>query len=207
MFGPHRIQIFCPMSTTLADQILRYTDTAASATWDLVYVSTDDRDDRKEFWGNRGSSCRCGTLRPQTFSGFTIVKNKTNRFVVLHHKTTPQMDRCTHWDLMLETEEGLLTWALESEPSLSKEGAILCEQLPLHRKHYLDYEGEISDNRGTVSRWDQGAFEWRTQADGLVEIELHGAKLRGVAKLTRIDEEWFFLIVDRDQAESAKSSS
>ena len=53
-----------------------------------------------------------------------------------------------HYDLMLESEDGLLTWAMGILPVAGKScGAI---KLPLHRKLYLTHEGEVSEGRGTV---------------------------------------------------------
>ena len=48
-------------------------------------------------------------------------------------------------------------------------------RLPDHRKHYLDYEGEISGNRGTVARIDAGTYE---QLSPEVYV-LHGANFSG----------------------------
>jgi len=53
-----------------------------------------------------------------------------------------------HYDLMLESEDGLLTWAMGCLPAVQKNcGAI---RLPLHRELYLTHEGPVSDGRGTV---------------------------------------------------------
>ncbi|HEV2971076.1 MAG TPA: DNA polymerase ligase N-terminal domain-containing protein [Pirellulales bacterium] len=62
-----------------------------------------------------------------------------------------------HWDLMLESGAALRTWALAAEPA--SDILIAAEQLPDHRLAYLDYEGPISGDRGTVIRWDAGHFE------------------------------------------------
>jgi len=42
--------------------------------------------------------------------------SSANRFVVLEHQPGPKSSRGLHWDLMLEHEDSLLTWALEKEP-------------------------------------------------------------------------------------------
>ena len=77
------------------------------------------------------------------------------RFVILHHQTT--MD--AHWDVMLESDIGLATWSIT--PQCTSGSSFTCQAMPLspHRKHYLDYEGEISGNRGTVRRIDAGTYE------------------------------------------------
>jgi len=76
------------------------------------------------------------------------------RFIILHHQS-PTDD---HWDVMLETDTVLLTWSIPPQlPGTSF--ACSATRLPDHRKHYLDYEGEISGNRGTVARIDAGTYE------------------------------------------------
>ena len=60
---------------------------------------------------------------------------------------------------MLEMDSALTTWSIP--PQCSSGASFVCPATPLpaHRKHYLDYEGEISGNRGTVSRIDTGTYE------------------------------------------------
>ena len=63
-----------------------------------------------------------------------------------------------HFDLLLETEEGLLTWAMGRLPQNGKScGAI---KLPLHRELYLTHEGEVSEGRGTVKRVLSGEYKF-----------------------------------------------
>ncbi len=82
------------------------------------------------------------------------------RFVVLLHESS----RNTHWDLMLETSDQLTTW--EIPPACKPDALGLLESfccrvtpLPDHRIAYLDYEGPVSRNRGTVRRLDVGIYE------------------------------------------------
>ena len=82
------------------------------------------------------------------------------RFVILHHQT-PMDD---HWDIMLEADSALITWSIppQSPAGAGSIGAtFVCSatRLPDHRKYYLDYEGEITGNRGMVSRIDAGTYE------------------------------------------------
>ena len=64
----------------------------------------------------------------------------------------------THYDLMLESADGLLTWAIPKQPSISHR-TLPAIQLPLHRDAYLEFEGPVSDNRRTVKRVIEGTFE------------------------------------------------
>ncbi|MFN7765862.1 MAG: HAD family hydrolase [Planctomycetaceae bacterium] len=74
------------------------------------------------------------------------------RFVVLQHDW-PQL----HWDLMLENGASLRTWRLAEVPCSGHPIALV--RLPPHRSIYLDYEGPVSGNRGTVKRVLGGTYQ------------------------------------------------
>ena len=76
------------------------------------------------------------------------------RFVILHH----QSPTGAHWDVMLETDSVLTTWSIPPQSLTGLSFACPAIRLPDHRKHYLDYEGELTDHRGTVSRIDVGTY-------------------------------------------------
>jgi hypothetical protein len=101
------------------------------------------------------------------------------RFVVLEHDSP----RGRHWDLMLETGPVLATWALVEPPD--SHGAIPCEALPDHRPRYLDYEGPISGDRGSVTRWDQGTCAFIERSETRLVVLLVGDRLSGRATLAR----------------------
>jgi hypothetical protein len=98
------------------------------------------------------------------------------RFVILEH------DHPTlHWDLMLETSAGLRTWRLAAPPALA--AIVAAEPLGLHRVAYLEYEGPVSGNRGTVKRWDRGEYVPLLDNDTNVEVELRGERVCGRATI------------------------
>jgi len=105
------------------------------------------------------------------------------RFVVLLHQTPPGYPRGTHFDFMLERDKVLLTWALDQLPTT--ENASLADRLPDHRSLYLDYEGEIAGERGSVSREDRGEFDWIEQSAARYVVQLRGEKLRGLLTLAQ----------------------
>ena len=107
------------------------------------------------------------------------------RFVILEHDH-PRL----HWDLMLEHEGALRTWRLASAPT--RPGDVIdAEALGDHRLAYLDYEGAVSGERGTVTRWDGGDYEGAPVAGGM-ELTLRGERVRGHAKLTEDSGRWTF---------------
>ena len=101
------------------------------------------------------------------------------RFVLLEHRWDG-----VHWDLMLESGETLRTWAIDAPIVPGVE--LSARALPDHRVIYLDYEGPISGDRGTVRRVDSGSFaslDWR---DDLIRVRLEGRQLVGIAELRPI---------------------
>ncbi len=79
-----------------------------------------------------------------------------SRFVVLYHEF-PAGHACkSHWDLMLEQGDSLETYAI-CEP-LEHGETVEAKRLPNHRKAYLDYEGPVSDDRGSVTRVMKGEY-------------------------------------------------
>lgn len=70
------------------------------------------------------------------------------RYVILRHEGIPD----PHFDLMFETSPGsvLATWRSPVWPLVEIHTELVA--LPDHRRDYLDYEGPLSNNRGSVHR-------------------------------------------------------
>ena len=105
------------------------------------------------------------------------------RFVILRHECPEGYKPGVHWDLMLEEAESLRTWELAAEPAIGL--TIAAEQLPDHRLAYLDYEGPISGDRGTVARWDYGSYELLKSSPTELCFILLGDRLCGRAVFKR----------------------
>ena len=88
-----------------------------------------------------------------------------------------------HYDFMLESGDILKTWRIPQSPDHYPQKI---EQIQDHRKIYLDYEGEISGNRGFVKIWDKGDYAILTWTDQIIEIQLSGIKLQGTYQLKLI---------------------
>ncbi len=104
------------------------------------------------------------------------------RYVILLHKMPEDAGRPTHWDLMLEDGEVLLTWALQAFPEHGKVARV--QRLPDHRLAYLTYEGPVSDHRGSVHRWDQGEYQWIRRDDHSLHVRVLGQQLDGEIRWT-----------------------
>ncbi len=113
----------------------------------------------------------------------SIPASSQPRFVILWHETPPGADRGPHYDLMLEQGPALRTWALAAPPRLGVE--IEAVALPDHRLAYLEFEGEISGGRGSVSQWDAGEYETLSESDVAWSVRLRGTKIAGHVTLER----------------------
>ena len=108
------------------------------------------------------------------------------RFVILEHDH-PEL----HWDLMLEAGERLRTWRLARPP----EGGLVVPALAIsdHRRTYLDYEGPVSGDRGTVRRWESGSYQIEEETTAQILLRLEGSRRQGNATLRRMEGEcWVF---------------
>jgi hypothetical protein len=101
------------------------------------------------------------------------------RFVILVHDWP-----AWHWDFFLEAGPILKAWRLWAEPGYGKD--VPAEPMFDHRLFYLDYEGPLSDGRGSVTRWDAGTFEWHSTE--FLRVRLFGGKIKGIA--TIVSDTW-----------------
>ncbi|WP_010584109.1 DNA polymerase ligase N-terminal domain-containing protein [Schlesneria paludicola] len=101
------------------------------------------------------------------------------RFAILSHDY-PSL----HWDFLLENGDKCRTWRLLNAPDATS-GEMSAEEIADHRLFYLDYEGPVSGQRGSVTRWDAGTFEWlRNEADHCLVL-LDGHRWHGRVHLRR----------------------
>jgi hypothetical protein len=113
------------------------------------------------------------------------------RFVILEHDFP-----IPHWDLMLECGSILRTWRLARPPECDQ--VIEAEAAPDHRLIYLDYEGEISGERGNVRRWDRGTFVCSIDEPECIICRCSGSRLEGEMKLVkRLEDVWHFTLISK----------
>jgi len=116
--------------------------------------------------------------------------------------------RRLHWDLRLEMDGVLRSWAVPKGPSPDRADKRLAVHVEDHPLEYGDFEGIIPDGNygaGAVIVWDRG--RWIPLEDphegmkkGKLLFELHGYKLKGkwtLVKLKKGDKEWL-LIKEKD---------
>jgi bifunctional non-homologous end joining protein LigD len=116
-----------------------------------------------------------------------------NRFVVQRHRA-----RALHYDLRLEMDGVLASWAVPKGPTLDPKARRLAVHVEDHPLDYFDFEGVIPGGEyggGDVIVWDWGTWtsgkegEEPVQAviDGEIHFDLHGEKLAGGFVLFRTD--------------------
>ena len=124
-----------------------------------------------------------------------------SRFVVHKHSA-----RRLHYDLRLEIDGVLKSWAVPKGPSVRSHEKRLAVHVEDHPIEYADFEGVIPEGNygaGPSIVWDTGRFRLvkpepvRDQLErGKLEFELFGFKLRGrwtLARMSGKDREWLLL--------------
>jgi len=142
-------------------------------------------------------------------------------FVIQHHAA-----RREHYDLRLEVDGVLKSWAVPKGPSTDPGDKRLAVPTEDHPLDYAEFEGSIPAGDyggGTVLVWDTGGYANTTEkkgqrlsmAEGLehghVSFELYGEKLTGRYALNRFrsgegsgGEEAWLLVKERDAAADAR---
>lgn len=121
-------------------------------------------------------------------------KNKgTLRFVIQRHQA-----RRLHYDLRLEMEGVLKSWAVPKGPSMNPSDKRLAIHTEDHPIKYLHFEGTIPKGNygaGEMKIWDQGSYEsasgegeavlLKQYEEGNLKLNFKGTKIQGVFALVR----------------------
>jgi bifunctional non-homologous end joining protein LigD len=124
-------------------------------------------------------------------------------FVVHKHAATR-----LHWDLRIEMEGVLRSWAVPKGPSYDMNDKRLAVRVEDHPLEYGDFEGIIPSGNygaGGIIVWDRGEWvpleDWREGLEkGKLLFELNGYKLHGkwtLVKIKKSERDWL-LIKERD---------
>ncbi|HEX6688489.1 MAG TPA: DNA polymerase ligase N-terminal domain-containing protein [Solirubrobacterales bacterium] len=142
------------------------------------------------------------TVRVEGHEQFAIRGVSAGVFVVREHAATAR-----HFDLRLEVDGAMRSWAVPKGPSLDPAVKRLALEVADHAIADNDFEGEIGDGRAIV--WDRGRYEqggrvaWPQALErGHAVFVLHGDKLRGGFALQRTrpgEKPQWLLIKRRDE--------
>lgn len=132
-------------------------------------------------------------LTPEPAGGLPVPAEEhgADRLSFVIHKHAA---RSLHYDLRLELDGVLLSWAVPKGPSLDPAEKRLALHVEDHPLEYGSFEGTIPAGEygaGTVIVWDRGT--WKPFADaheglgeGALKFELEGEKLHGGYALIRL---------------------
>lgn len=132
-----------------------------------------------------------------------------SRFVIQKHDA-----RSLHYDLRLESDGVLKSWAIPKGPSQIAEHKRLAIETEDHPMDYLLFEGVIPEGEyggGTVMVWDTGTWELvkGSLKSGRLTFQLHGKKLSGAWRIFKTNRQsgkkrqWLLNKVDDAQAKPA----
>ncbi len=138
--------------------------------------------------GPRGAEVECVEIaptRPEGHEQFAVRGVSAGVFVVQEHLASTH-----HFDLRLEVQGAMRSWAVPKGPSLDPAVKRLAVEVEDHSIAHNDFEG--ATGRGGVSIWDRGTYEqggrvpWpEALARGHAVFVLHGEKLAGGFALQR----------------------
>jgi DNA ligase D-like protein (predicted 3'-phosphoesterase) len=147
-------------------------------------------------------------IKPEGHEQFAIRGVSAGVFVVQEHQA-----RAHHFDLRLEVEGTMRSWAVPKGPSMDPAVKRFAVQVPDHDLSHNDFEGPTEG--GGVIVWDRGSYEqggrvpWPEALErGHAVFVLHGEKLRGGFALqrTRGGEKPQWLLIKRRDDEARPGS-
>jgi len=102
-----------------------------------------------------------------------------------------------HWDLRLEMDGVLKSWAVPKEPPAKSGIRRLAVQVEDHPIEYANFEGVIPEGQygaGVVEIWDKGTYRLIERTPDKIVFEIHGKRLKGKYCLLRFkgEKNWLF---------------
>jgi len=146
-----------------------------------------------------GDAVATERARVEGHEQFAIRGVSAGVFVVQEHQATAH-----HYDLRLEVDGVMKSWAVPKGPSLDPAAKRLAVQVEDHGMAHNEFEGGLGD--GGVIVWDRGTYEqggrvaWPEALErGHAVFVLHGEQLRGGFALQRRRGAQWLLVKRRDE--------
>lgn len=119
-------------------------------------------------------------------------KDNGNIYVIQKHAATH-----LHYDLRLEMDGVLKSWAVPKTPPTESGIKRLAVQVEDHPIGYANFEGTIPEGEygaGTVEIWDEGEYVLKERDKDKLIFEIKGRKLSGLYCLVRFKgkKNWLF---------------
>jgi DNA ligase D-like protein (predicted 3'-phosphoesterase) len=116
--------------------------------------------------------------RKRNFEKTTEPKGDNRIYVIQKHAATH-----LHYDLRLEMDGVLKSWAIPKEPPTMPSVRRLAVEVEDHPVEYANFEGTIPEGEygaGTVEIWDRGTYRLLERKEDKLIIEINGNRLSGV---------------------------
>ena len=127
-------------------------------------------------------------------------KHKRLIFCIQHH-----IARKDHYDLRLEWNGVLLSFAVPKGLSYNPQDKRLAVKVEDHPLSYKDFEGIIPKGEyggGTVMLWDYGYWKPLSKVDlknGLIKFKVMGKRIKGLWTLVKMNDDNWLIIKDKDE--------
>ena len=136
---------------------------------------------------------------------------KGNIYVIQRHHA-----RHLHYDLRLEMDGVLKSWAIPKEPPLDEKTKRLAVMTEDHPLDYATFEGVIPEGQygaGRVEIWDTGTFDLNEKSKEKIIIKIHGKKLKGTYALIKLkptarfkgENNWLFFKMKKQNSDKMDS--
>jgi bifunctional non-homologous end joining protein LigD len=115
-----------------------------------------------------------------------------NIYVVQKHAATH-----LHYDLRLEMNGTLKSWAVPKEPPIDSGVKRLAVQVEDHPVEYANFAGTIPKGQygaGTVEIWDKGTYRLVDKKEDKLIVEISGEKLKGAYVFVRLRDKKNWLL-------------
>lgn len=149
-------------------------------------------------------SMRDPARTPEPVPAATPQPGANNRYVVQEHHA-----RRLHWDVRLERDGVLVSWAVPKGPPTSSEQNRLAVHTEDHPLEYLDFHGAIPKGEygaGEMTIWDSGTYDTEKWRDDEVIVEFHGQRLQGRYALIRTNGNQWLMHLMREQSSRATAT-
>jgi bifunctional non-homologous end joining protein LigD len=150
----------------------------------------------EEYWAKRDFS-----RTPEPRGG--VKEADGDMFVVQEHHA-----RSLHWDLRLERDGVLKSWAVPKGPPEERGTRRLAVQTEDHPVDYVEFKGAIPEGEyggGTISLWDRGEYETEKWREGEIIVRLRGKRLEGRYCMIGLRDQprnWLLFRCGKDEGES-----
>jgi DNA ligase D-like protein (predicted 3'-phosphoesterase) len=132
------------------------------------------------------------TFRETTEPKGKLKASEGSIYIIQKHAATH-----LHYDLRLEMDGVLKSWAVPKEPPVEAGVRRLAVQVGDHSVEYAGFEGTIPEGEygaGTVEIWDKGTYELIDRKEHKLILDVNGDKLKGTYVLIRFKgpKNWLF---------------